>query len=278
MKGFDEQNGDSSTITLCEAEKEKRGTTFISGLTWFDSLLPFGLPVPSSILISGASGTGKPFVGLSVAGSWLRQGGRVIFIPIHSDHSMLFTRGLRALYNISLEEYAESHFFILFDTDLFPNEDSLELQGSNTIRCNLVNPKVWQEALSVASASMEGEGPILVFASALNLLLFSPSYGEQLFSMLLDTVRDTRGWTYLLNISSSIQLKKSIILEQAADHLFLMKRVPRNRLLYLRAARIRNTVFHNTAVPIPDMLDFIEDLRNEAVASRRILIPKVSKI
>jgi hypothetical protein len=73
-------------------------------------------------------------------------------------------------------------------------------------------------------------------------------------------------------------LKKSIILEQAADHLFLMKRVPRNRHVHLRAARVRNAAFHRTAVPIPDMPDFIEDLKNSAVASRRILIPKVSRV
>ena len=182
------------------------------------------------------------------------------------------------MYGLPLEDSPGSHFFILVDTDLDPQEQAVEASGCNTIRSNLVNPKAWGEALAVASASMDGEGPILVFASALNLLLLSPSYGEQFFLMLLDTIRDTRGWTYLLTIISSILLKKSIILEQAADHLFLMKRVPRDRRIHLRAARVRNATFRSDAVPVPVMPDFFEDLKNEAMASRRILIPQVSSI
>lgn len=278
MKEHEEERDGTGIVGVYEAEKGNSITSFVSGLTWFDSILPSGIPIPSSIMISGPSGTGKPFVGLAIAGSWLQQGGRVIFIPIHYDYPMLFERGLKALYGLSLHEFSNSYFFILFDTDLDPNKQTVEVADSNTIRCNLVNPEIWQEALTVASASISGEGPVLVFVSALNILLFSPSYGEQFFLMLLDTIRDTRGWTYLLTISSSILMKKCIILEQAADHLFLMKRIPRNRHVHLRAVRVRNAVFHSTAVAVPEMPDLIEDLKNSAVASRRILIPTVSRI
>jgi len=48
--------------------------------------------------------------------------------------------------------------------------------------------------------------------------------------------------------------------------------------VHLRAARIRNAAFCRDAVPVPVMPDFFEDLKHEAVASRRILIPKVSSI
>ena len=278
MKTSDMLSDGGRAVGQNAAEKENSKNNFFTGLGWFDSLLPEGIPIPSSILISGPSGTGKPFVGLAFAASWLQQGGRVIFIPVHSSYPALFERGLLDLYGLSLEDFPGSHFFILVDTDLDPHEPAVEVSGCNTIRSNLVNPKAWREALAVASASLDGEGPILVFASALNLLLLSPSYGEQFFLMLLNTIRDTRGWTYLLTISSSILLKKSTILEQAADHLFLMKRVLRDRYLHLRAARVRNAAFCSDSVPVPVMPDFFEDLKNEAVASRRILIPKVSSI
>jgi len=223
MKTSDVLSGGGSSVGLNAAEKENSKNNFLTGLGWFDSLLPEGIPIPSSILISGPSGTGKPFVGLAFAASWLQQGGRVIFIPVHSSYPALFARGLLDLYGLSLEDFPGSHFFILVDTDLDPHEPAVEVSGCNTIR-------------------------------------------------------DTRGWTYLLTISSSILLKKSTILEQAADHLFLMKRVLRDRYLHLRAARVRNAAFCSDAVPVPVMPDFFEDLKNEAVASRRILIPKVSSI
>jgi len=266
----------SAGMQVCT--EQSSAVNFHSGLDWFDSYLPCGLPTPSSILISGPSGTGKPYVGLSLAGAWLRQGGRVIFIPIHSSYRLLFERGLGAISGLSLEEYTDSHFFILFDSDMDPHGQSVELDSGNSIRCNLVNPEAWREALELAATAMEGEGPILVFASALNLALLSPSFGETFFSMLLDTIRDTRGWTYLLTISSSILLKKATILEQAVDHLFRMERIPGDRGLYLRSVRIRGADFRTSPIALPVIPELLEDMKNEAVASRRILIPKVSKI
>jgi len=253
-------------------------TNFVTGLDWFDPILPSGVPVPSSILISGPSGTGKPFVGLAIAGSWLKQGGRVIFIPIHAAYQSLYESGLKSLHDLSLDEYPGSHFFILLDSELEQREEAVEVAGGNAIRCNLLNPKVWEEALAVASASMEADGPILVFASALNVLLMSPSYGEQFFMMLLDTIRNTGEWTYLLAISSSILKKKIIVLEQAADHLFLMQQVARGRQLQVRAARVRGAPFHVEPVLLPRQVGLIKQLKEEAVASRRILIPTVSKV
>ena len=195
---------------LPDAEQGAGSTNFATGLGWFDAIVPSGIPVPASIIISGPSGTGKPFVGLAVAGSWLEQGGRVIFIPIHGAYPPLFAGGLKSMHGLSLEEHPGSHFFILFDTQLDPRRGDVEVAGSNAIRCNLLNPKVWREALSMACAAMDGDGPILVFASALNVLFMSPSYGKQFFLMLLDAIRNTGGWTYLLAISSSILRKKEI--------------------------------------------------------------------
>jgi hypothetical protein len=106
----------------------------------------------------------------------------------------------------------------------------------------------------------------------------SPSYGEQFFLMLLDTIRDTGGLTYLLAISSSILQKKSIVLEQAADHLFLMKRAGRAGQLQVRAARVRGAPFQTDPVPVPSLPELIEELQEEAIASRRLLIPTVSRV
>ena len=279
MERFDPGFDCGSSVGLDEGGQKGGSKNFFSGIPWFDSLLPSGMPVPSSIVVSGPSGTGKPFVGLALAGSWLRQGGRVIFIPVHSSYLGLFERGLQQiLCGASLREYSDSHFFILLDTDLDPREESVEVAGGNAIRCNFLNPMVWREALEVASASMEGEGPILIFNCALNLLLMSPTYGEDFFLMLLDTIREPGSWTYLFAASSSILLKKIVVLEQGADHLFVMKGVPEDHQVYLRAARVRDAGFYNATVSVLGMPEFVGELKAEAVASRRILIPKVSRV
>ena len=253
-------------------------TRFVSGLSWFDTLVPEGIPVPSSILLSGQSGTGKPFVGLALAASWLRQGGRVIFAPMHPAYPALFDRGLRDLLDTDLGDFPGSYFFVLLDTDLALSAPEVKAAGQRAIRANLLNPLTWREALGAASAALDNGSPILVFASALNLLLFSPSFGAQMFQLLLDTIRDTGNWTYLLAMSSSILLKKGTVLEQAADHLFVLERLARQRHVYLRAVRVRNAFLAGGAVPVPVPPEFLEDLKNEAVASRRILIPAVSRM
>lgn len=37
--------------------------TLFTQQTWFDHLLPQGLPIPSSIILSGPGGSGKPLIG-----------------------------------------------------------------------------------------------------------------------------------------------------------------------------------------------------------------------
>jgi KaiC/GvpD/RAD55 family RecA-like ATPase len=278
MKRYDSEIYGRSSVGLHEEEQKRSSSNFVTGIGWFDSLVPSGVPIPSSIVVTGPSGTGKPFIGLAFAGSWLRQGGRVIFIPIHSTYPQLFETGLRQLYGLSLRDYPDSHFFILLDTDLDPREESVEVAGGNSIRCNFLNPELWREAIEVASASMEGEGPILIFSCAMNLLLMSPTYGDQFFLNLVDTIRDPGAWTYLLTVSSSILLKKIIVLEQAADHLFAMKRVARDHSLHLRAAKVRDAGFYSATVPVAAMPEFIEELKNQAIASRRVLIPTASRV
>ena len=53
---------------------------FKTGQEWFDGLIPEGLAIPSSTLVSGAGGSGKPLVGFLLVSSWLKKGGNLIFI------------------------------------------------------------------------------------------------------------------------------------------------------------------------------------------------------
>ena len=51
-------------------------------IDWLEELLPEGLPVPSSTLISGPGGTGKPLVEFAFVASWLKAGGSLIGLPL----------------------------------------------------------------------------------------------------------------------------------------------------------------------------------------------------
>jgi KaiC/GvpD/RAD55 family RecA-like ATPase len=49
---------------------------------WLSTLLPQGLPYPTSTLISGPGGSGKPLIGFAFVADWLKAGGNVILIAL----------------------------------------------------------------------------------------------------------------------------------------------------------------------------------------------------
>ncbi len=69
---------------------------FHSNFEWLDRLMPEGIPIPSSTVISGPGGSGKPLIGLAVVASWLRQGGKVVLVPLqYPAHAHARTCGTR---------------------------------------------------------------------------------------------------------------------------------------------------------------------------------------
>lgn len=53
-----------------------------TNITWLDELLPEGIIIPSSTIISGPGGTGKPLVELAFAAAWLKAGGSLVGVPL----------------------------------------------------------------------------------------------------------------------------------------------------------------------------------------------------
>jgi len=139
---------------------------------WFDRLIPEGLPIPSSTMLSGPGGSGKPLIGNVIVAAWLQQGGSVVFMSLqYPDHSFI-AAGLEKISKLNLDDYKDRISFIELDATL---EDMTPLMG-NRFKANVVKPRVWDAALERACAMVPDEGPgILIFASALNLLLFSPT-------------------------------------------------------------------------------------------------------
>jgi hypothetical protein len=110
---------------------------------WFDRLLPDGLPIPSSTLLSGPGGSGKPLIGNVIAAAWLRQGGSVIFMSLqYPDHSFI-KAGLSKVAHLDLDEYKERVVFIELDATI----DTMTEPDDNRFRANIVKPEVWDRAI-----------------------------------------------------------------------------------------------------------------------------------
>ncbi|MFP4394340.1 MAG: hypothetical protein ACLFTI_03670 [Anaerolineales bacterium] len=252
---------------------------FHTNFEWLDRLMPEGIPIPSSTVISGPGGSGKPLIGLAMVASWLRQGGKVIFVPLQYPDPAFTQNDLARLYDIQLSDYAGAYFFIEFDLDLPLDAGAVETSGSDGARANLIHPDVWTRALDLADQTLRpSDLGTLVFGSALNLLLFSPTYGERMRVRLETMLREDKRRTYLFTVSSSALKKKIATLEQAADHLMFTQMTRPEKKLYLRVARLRGAPYIEENVMAPLGQEALEAIKQMADTSRVARIPAIRKI
>ena len=249
--------------------------SFISGADWFDQLMPAGLPVPSALMLSGPGGSGKPLIGNVLVGSWLRQGGSVVFISLqYPDPSFIYT-ALKNVSGLDLDDFTVRFAFIELAPEL---EGLLEPQG-NRIKANVVIPEVWDQALEKACSLVENQGPgILIFASAINLLLFSPTYGRRTLAKLKAMLGAERTYTYLLAASTNAKAEEIAELEDLADHLIVTRSEHDPFRLFMRIERLSGSEFNPIEIQVPFKADMLEDTKEIADHSRQRIIPLVSKI
>lgn len=248
--------------------------TLKTGLEWLDRLMPEGLPVPSSTLISGPGGTGKPLIGFAFVASWLEQGGSAVFIPLQYPSKDFTEETLERLYGIEFENYVDKVAFIQFD----PTIHSMETLSENTLKANLLKPEVWGKSLETASGFVEkGELGTMVFGSALNLLLFSKTYGDAMLKKLEETVGKDKTRTYLFTVSTSAFREKIEVLEKAADNL-MFARMEKPMKLHLRITKMKEAKFLDEEVVVPVSEEVLKDIKEVADATRRRMIPTIRKI
>lgn len=246
---------------------------------WLNELLPEGLPVPSSTLISGGGGTGKPLVGFSIVSSWLKEGGDLVFI-LTSTGKDFVEKTMEKIYGIEIEDYKENLEFIEFDPSLDPSVSSIEEFGKGPIKANLVNPEVWDKAIEIANerVGQKSELGTLVFASALNLLLFSRTYGESILNRLRKIVEEDKSKSYLFTVSTSAYREKIGTLKNAADNLMFTRPGDDPTTLLFKITKMKGVDFSKKEVKVPIKAKDLRTIKDLVEGSRTNLIPVISKI
>lgn len=248
---------------------------FYTNQEWFDRLLPEGLPIPSSTLLSGPGGSGKPLVGNVIAAAWLRQGGSVVFMSLqYPDHSFI-VEGLKSVAQLDLDDYADRIAFIEMDATL---EGKTEPTG-NRFKANVVKPQVWGAAIECACAIVPDEGPgILIFSSALNLLLFSPTYGRGILDKMKATAQGEKKHTYLFSASTSTKVEEITELETVVDNLIMTHSTKQPFRLYMQIKRMKEVSFLDDEIQVPFSEKALTGVKEVADHSRKRVIPLVSKL
>jgi KaiC/GvpD/RAD55 family RecA-like ATPase len=248
--------------------------TIYSQEEWFDQLLPEGIPVPSLTLLSGPGGSGKPLIGNVLVAAWLRQGGSVVFMSLqYPDHSFI-AASLKSVTQLDLDDYKDRIVFIELDASL----EGLTRPAGNHFKANVVIPEVWDAALERACRMVPAQGPgILVFASALNLLLFSPTYGRSILEKIKATIGDHK-CTYLFSTSTTANAEEIAELEAVADNLIMTRSEKRPFCLYMQIKRMKNVAFLADEIEVPIPANVLLEVKEVADHSRKRIIPLISKI
>ncbi len=242
---------------------------------WLVDLLPDGWPICTSTLLTGPGGSGKPLIGNVVAATWLREGGSVVFMPLQYPDPEFITSGLKKMTGVDVADHAGRVAYLELDVTLKGFAEPVD----NRIRANLLLPEVWETSIERACGLVSDTGPgVLVMGSALNLLLFSPTYGHAILDRMRQTIQDDKRRTYLFSVSSSAKADMIEHLEEAADNLIVSHSTQQPFRLHLHIERMQGVTFHKTEVMMPVDAETLEEIRTIADYSRKRVIPLVSSI
>ncbi|MBN2300696.1 MAG: hypothetical protein JXC31_05865 [Acholeplasmataceae bacterium] len=216
--------------------------------TWLKELFPFGINANESILISGPGGSGKPLVELAFVDAWLKNGGSVIGIPLQYPSLEMVDHSMHAIYHTDLKAYQKHVLMISFN----PALDEKILIKNRVISANLILPGVWEktmdEALSILEPSKLG---VLVFASALNLLLFNERYKDNMVVLIKDILSVRKNYTSLFTVSNNVYPEDIKKWEDAADNLMITE-LNQEKVLTLFIKKIKHSycLQHQKIIPI----------------------------
>ena len=245
------------------------------GEPWMKEILKQGWPTCTSGVITGAGRSGKPLIGQILAANWLRQGGSVVFMSLQYPSHEFLVEGLRRVSGVDIADHVGRVAFI----DLDPEMHGMVVESPHRIRANLVKPEIWDEALERACGSVPAEGPgILVFGSALNLLLFSPTYSDAILDRMKRTLSEHGDRTILFALSNTAKARQIAQLEDLADNLLISHSRRNPPRLFVRIVRMYGVKFRPDPVEIPIPPDFLAEVKAVAGHSRRRVMSVIADL
>lgn len=236
----------------------------------YSKLLPDKISRPSSIVISGPGGSGKPLVGLKLVSEWLQNGGGVIFI-LTSMGEKFISNSLSNLYQTDLDDFSPQTNSIKLD----PGLKAEETKTKNEIKkANLLIPEVWKRELKSAKNKIDlPEKDLLIFGSALNLLLFSPSYGEEIKKVFKDMIENPGPESVLFAVSDSAFSEYISRLESLAQ--ILLYATMDDWQISLKRKDLKDRKSQKVKIPLKK--EKLQAIRNRAQNMKAKLLPSIKK-
>ena len=248
--------------------------TLKTGLNWIDNVIPEGLPLKSTTVITGPGGSGKPLIGETFVTAWLKKNGSVIFMSLQYPGSEFVAESIKSVTGLDIQDYKEKTIFLQLDTGISEYQEV----NKSLILANLVKPEVWEKVLNLASAKLPDEGPgVLIFCSALNLLLFSPTYGDLIFEKIKSTIVSNTDKTYLFSVSTSAKAEEISQLEKIADNLIFSHSKKNPFRLFMKVLKVGGVPYNSSEIQVPISSDVLSHIKEMADHSRSKMLSAILK-
>ena len=239
---------------------------------WLRDLLPEGMLYPSSTLISGPGGSGKPLIGFLIAGEWLKKGGGIVFLLTSTTREYL--EKSMEIMGMPLDPHRKRVVFV--ETD--PHATQVEKISQDMWKANLVNPEHWDPALKEAVDAISSQSKdIMVVGSALNLFFFSNTYRQAIKEKLEGLIANPGEHTLVFTVNSDAFKDLVEDLEARADNL-MFSRMEEPMKLFLRVERMKDVPFKREEVEVPLSRDVLMSIKQEAEKGKKGLIPLIKKL
>ncbi|MFW5965623.1 MAG: hypothetical protein ACOCP3_02615 [Halodesulfurarchaeum sp.] len=249
--------------------------TFDPGVEWLEAVIPEGIPLNRSTVISGPGGSGKPLIGFAILDAWLEAGGEAVVLLSNSDAEFVYET-MDLLYETERQTIDGQATFVDFDPEREPTVEAMETPADGPIAGNLLEPAVWRSALEAAIERSEDSGPgTLLFGTALNLFLFSDTYREGILAAFEETV-ERRDVTGLFTVSSSAYAEKIGRVEAAANTVLMTEMD--EETLRLRGERSEQVELEQSFVEVPFTPEELDRIRTVAESSRDELLPTIRSV
>ena len=242
------------------------------GADWLNKIMPDGMIYPSSTLISGPGGSGKPLIGFIMAGEWLKQGRAVIFVLTSTTREYL--EKSMELLGMPLKDHEGRYVFI--ETE--PKTKGLKEVSADMWSANMVDPEMWDIAINKATEALgRDKKEIMIVGSALNLFFFSKTYREGIAKKLKDMIEDPGEYTLMFTVNSDAFKETVEELEAVADNLMFSRMQPPMKL-YLKIERMKDVRFSNEEIWVPLEKSVLDSIRQEAEKGKKGLIPVIKAL
>jgi len=176
----------------------------------------------------------------------------------------MVSESMKQIYHLDFNDYPQQVAFIDFNPQLGADI----VIYPQRITANLLHASVWQKTFDVLKNQLTYSNiGILIYGSALNLLLFNDFYHDELVTFIGKMLAEEKAFTPLFTVSNNVFAEEIKQWENAADNV-LSTVLDEQKKLTLKVEKIKSSYYAKNEIQIPISPDVLHQIEKIAQSTR----------